>query len=408
MGNRATSILIASALLLAGCGNAEGDEPEPVAGSTTSSVTTASPSTSSISDDEPTTTTAATSPQVPDASQSPGEPEVFDIPPGFFMESFVVGEQLVMFGSAGKGGGGVFLTPGQPLESATNIFDLADPNLDPGSINQMVFFQGRYYGFPIWAEAEDDESPAMYTSDDGIAWRKTAFGSVTKQASLRFTPDEPATVGGAGVAVAIVSGDQIVATGWVTEEGVTVPVLWKGDGETWAQSYLPSVEGATQGGSVATSTLGTILTLEGGSYYGFGTYVQTPGADWALIATAFESDGNDYFTRGVGASDTSFYHLEFSHQSQYRLSTSSDGIEWAELQLPATEMESIGMYVTSEDELILYDQRWILDGESAPTVTIQTSDGWVSTTYEGTRIVHVDDDYVVTADDDHLYRYVRS
>lgn len=334
-----------------------------------------------------------------------GEFEAFEIPPGFFFESFVFGDRLVVFGSASKGLGGVFWAVDQPFETAVNIRDLSPSDFDPGSINQMTYFEGGYYAFPIWAEAEDDLAPTMYESDDGIEWRKAKFESITRQASLRRTPDPPSTLGGSGVSGVAVSGGQIIATGWVSENEATVPVVWTGDGTNWQQTYLPVVEGVTQGGVVAASVLGRIVTLAGGSYYGFGTYYQTPETGWSRVEPSIDDEGSEYWTSQLGASDSYFYRLEYSHQQEARLTRSGDGVVWEEVTLPDVEVESFGFHVSPDDRLSVFDRRWIVEDDSTPTVWSLTADRWTSMTYRGARVITVDDRHVITADDDQIYIY---
>lgn len=406
----ASAAFLSSALLLGACASSESTS-DSVATTVGGSTTEAPAETTATTDAAPESTTSG-----PEASTTEhafpevkaAEPsEIHKMPPGFFMESSAFGERLVLFGADAKGGGGVFWAADQEFATAMNIFDIVDPNIDPGSINEMVYFEGRYYGFPIWGEAEDDLSPTMYVSDDGSTWEKTEFGSITKQASLRLTPDAPSDFGGAGVANAIVANGQIEATGWVTENGQGVPVMWVGDGSSWVQIYLPKAGSASQGGHLASSELGRMVTLEGGSHYGFGTFLQVPGSEWMPVVASKDVEGADAFTRFLGASDSAFYRFEFTHTGESVLTSSPDGVTWNGIDLPPVETDSFGFHVSANDQLVTYDQAFLADEDAKALVWSLTKDGWSPTTYEGTRIVMVDDNHIVTADDAQLYVYDR-
>ena len=399
--------MVAFATVLSSCATTEDAGRQST--STTLIAQTATTSQVTTTSAAPTTTTTPSTPVPTDAvAVVVGEPEILDIPPGYFLQSLVVGERVVVFGSDSKGLGGSFWALDEPIESAVNIYDLAPQEISPGDINRMVYFDRSYYAFPIWADAEDPQLPTMYVSVDGTQWRKTNFGTVTSGASFRFTPDEPATLGGAGVATAIVAKGKIEATGWVSEGGRTVPVMWVGDGSDWVRTYLPTVEGATQGGSLASSELGRMVTLDGGSYYGFGTYVQVAGQDWQAIKHSLGDDGAEAFTRFVGASDSRFYHVEYTHENEPRLTQSVDGLTWESVDLLSDEMESAGLHVTADDRVTLYDQRWLSEDDEVSTIWSLTPNGWVPTELLGTRIISVSNDHIVTAGDSQVFVYERS
>ena len=405
----ASVAFLSSALVLGACASPESaSDSVPT---TALAQTTEDPAETTAASDDASSTTSRAVPTTQAAfpqAEIPEASEIHQMPAGFFMESSVLGERLVLFGADAKGGGGVFWATDQDFASSVNIFDIVDPNLDPGSINEMVYFEGRYYAFPIWAEAEDELAPTVYVSDDGSTWEKSKFGSITKQASLRLTPDQPSASGGAGVATAIVANGKIEATGWITENGIAVPVLWVGDGNSWVQTYLPTVQGASQGGYLASSELGRLVNLEGGTYFGFGTFVQMPGSDWVRVEHALDADGTEAFTRFLGASDTAFYHFELMHTQGRILTTSVDGATWTELELPQVGADVPGLHVSADDRLVAYDPTYLADEDAKAVVWSHTDNDWLPTTYDGTRIVLVDDDYIVTADDAQLYVYERN
>ncbi len=406
------SALVSAGLLLAACASPSDSSDQAsttaVPDSTTSlAISTTVPPTTEPQSTEPVTTSVTTTEPVVEI-EAPEPIEILDMRPGMFLESAVMGDRLVLFGADAKGGGGVFWATDQPFESAINIYDLVDPDIDPGSIHQMVYLDGRYYGFPIWAEAEDKLSPTMYVSSDGSTWEKTNFGSITKQASLRLTPDQPSAAGGAGVATAIVVNGQIEATGWITENDLRVPVLWVGDGTNWVQTYLPTVEGATQGGYLASSKLGRLASLEGPTYFGFGTFVQMSGGQWQTVPHTLDADGSEAFTRYLGASDTAFYHLEFMHTGDRILTTSVDGIAWTELPLPEQLPDLPGIHVSPNNKLVSWNRSLLSEEEGSAMVWSKSEDGWTPTTYHGSTVLLVTDDHIVTSSDSQIYIYERS
>ncbi len=347
---------------------------------------------------------------VPNLSLEPTN--VVEVPAGFVPISVAIGpESVAVLAPA---------SPSQPpliwstaMNGALPITDLLPDALlmSNGSwlgTASVAYFDGRYFAFVSDDRAAADVAPTGLVSPDGVTWTALEMTVQMKTRLSRYrTPESPPAEGASGVLGVAVLDDRLIATGWATVDGGVRPVVWESsDGEVWRLSVIGSGNICPEYGSrVAATDEMTVVELQGCSYFGAGAQAAVNGQAFTFVADYLGQDARSS-TRMLGIVSGKLIAVRtgFSPDVPTTLRELAGGGGWIDRALPDTGENDVLWSGLANDSVGVVV--WVTSIDGAPTFFWQMqADGWLSLPLDGSTIIAVDDDHIVTLAGDRLLFY---
>ncbi len=339
----------------------------------------------------------------------------FVIPVGMAIEQVTIGQHMVAVAWL-EGAGQVLWRVGDNTGDATSIETLFSESAVEGEpifaeVSDVVAFDDRFFAFIAGDPNADDESPTVLVSDDGQTWERSPSTIVSgSSTNLPRTPDSPPYAGASAVMHAIAVGDRIHATGWVTIDGKIRTAVWDSpDGENWRLQVIDQIAFDSEyGGSIAHSAAGTIVRIAGPVHTGVGTVVSTRRGEWSLAPVVDDSS----YGQQIGANDGHFYNLIRRFDGSVVLRVYDDSVG-------SSQDVDVGFARNTDVSVRLDASSWhdpvlivgaLFTGHDTDPMRIWTLDRglWESSHLDGDRLAGIDACFIVTVDEDTLYRFDRS
>ncbi len=402
---RYVAALLVTLVGLASCSSSRESTAVLVPASSTSASTTTSSSVSSSTVPPDTTETT-----VPTLSLEPTN--VVDVPAGFVPIAVAVGPDTV-----------AILAPGSPslapllwstaMDGAIPITDLLPDALlmSNGSwwgTAAVAYSDGRYFAFISGDGAADDVVPTGLVSSDGATWTPLAMTVQVQTALTRNrTPESPPYEGASSVLDVAVFDGRIIATGWATVGDGIQPVVWESsDGDVWRLTVIGSGNICPEYGSQVAATQDlTVIELQGCTYYGAGVQLSVGGGSFTFVADYLDQEAlSNTRMLGIANGNLIAVRTETVAGVPTTLRELTGGSVWVDRALPDTGENDVPWSGLANDTIGVVV--WVTSLDGAPTFFWQMqAEGWLSLPVDGSTIIAVDDDHLVTLDGDRLLFY---